>query len=298
MKPMSEKLSLRPNAGLWSLQRLPEMEDALFERWQGILEERIGLSLPTHRKVFLQANLAARMREIGCTSYGEYFDKVQSGAAGLIEWLILVDRLTVQETRFYRDSDGLELVRQYVLSRPNAMLERHPLAVWSVGCSSGEEPYSLAMVLNESLQTLGIKNYFGVTGTDISNPALEKARQGLYLPRKLVTLSDELKNKYFTFDEELNLYRIDQEIKSRICFARVNILELEPAPLAGMDIIYCQNVLIYFKKWRRKEILTQLAKKLKPGGLLVLGLGEIVDLNLPGLARIKNDKVLAFKRKL
>ncbi|PID43767.1 MAG: methyltransferase [Proteobacteria bacterium] len=285
-------------AGSWSLQRTPEMEEALFKQWQAMLEDRIGLSLPVHRKVFLQTNLYARMREIGCASYREYLDKVRFGKAGMIEWLTLVDRLTVQETRFYRDPDAMGMVRRYVLDRPKALLETHPLAVWSVGCSSGEEAYSLAMVLNECVKELGIVNYFGVTGTDISKPALKKARQGRYPPGKLVTLDDELKEKYFTAHKKESLYQIRQEIKKRVCFARVNILELDLAPLGGMDIIYCQNVLIYFRKSRRKEILTQLAKKLEPGGLLVLGLGEIVDFNLPGLERIKNDKVLAFKRKL
>ncbi len=293
---MSDKLDLT-QTGSWSLQKLPELDDDLFSKWQELLEDRIGLSLPVHRKVFLQTNLGARMREIGCASYEEYFEKVKSGTAGVIEWLILVDRLTVQETRFYRDPDGLDLVRDYVMTRPREVLEKHPLAIWSVGCSSGEEPYSLAMLLNECFNVLDIRNYFGVTGTDISKPVLEKARAGVYPPRKLVTLSDELKERYFQVDESRQAFRIAQEIKNRVCFARVNILELDLAPLSSMDIIYCQNVLIYFKKWRRTEILSQLAKKLVPGGLLVLGLGEVVDLKHPYLERIKNDKVLAFMRK-
>ena len=157
------------------------IEDSLFIKWQELLEDRIGLSLPVHRKVFLQTNLSVRMREIGCVSYEEYFDKVKSGTAGVIEWLILVDRLTVQETWFYRDPDALDLVRNYVLTRPRNLLEKHPLAVWSVGCSSGEEPYSLAMLLNECFSVL-MSGIISVLPERISVSRYWKKRRREFIP--------------------------------------------------------------------------------------------------------------------
>jgi chemotaxis protein methyltransferase CheR/type IV pilus assembly protein PilK len=237
------------------------------------------------------------MREIGCQSYEEYYSKVNSGMEGLIEWSVLVDRLTVQETRFYRDIDGLNLVKGYVLTQTAERLKRKPIEVWSVGCSTGEEPYSLAMLLTECMSALGLRNYFGVTGTDISKPALEKARIGIYPDRKLVTLAPGLKEKYFEPQEKAGFFAIKKVIKDRVGLSRVNILELGSAPMHGMDIIYCQNVLIYFRKWRRKEIISHLADRLVPGGLLILGLGEIVDWEHPDLQRVKNDKALAFIRR-
>lgn len=284
------------NTASWSLTTLPEMDEPIFKKWQELLEDRIGLSLSPQRKTFLQTSLSSRMREIGCLSYEEYFERVNAGTEGLIEWSILVDRLTVQETRFYRDIDGLDLVKDYIFTRPIEQIKKTSVEAWSVGCSTGEEPYSLAMLLTECMESLGLRNYFGITGTDISKPALEKARKGIYPSRKLVTLEDSLKDKYFDSINE-NQFAIKRVVKDRVCFSKVNILELGNAPMHGMNIIYCQNVLIYFRKWRRKEIVSRLAERLVPGGLLILGQGEVVDWEHPELQRVKNDKALAFIRR-
>ncbi len=280
----------------WALQALPEMDDDQFRKWQELLESRTGMSLPVSRKIFLQTSLGTRMREIGCSDYQEYFEKVVKGPGGIIEWTTLVDRLTVQETRFYRDSDACTLVKDYILTRPIDQLKKSSLEVWSVGCSTGEEPYTLAMLLSEGMSILGLKRYYGVTGTDISTPALEKARTGVYTERKLVTVDDALREKYFDKHEN-GRYEVIPAIKDRVCFARVNILELGNAPMHGMNIIFCQNVLIYFRRWRRKEILSRLVERLVPGGLLVLGQGEIVDWEHPDLERVPSDKALAFIRR-
>lgn len=279
----------------WVFKPQAEMDEKQFRQWQMLLESRTGMSLPESRKSFLQTNLGIRMREIGCGTYQEYFEKVISGTSGIIEWATLVDRLTVQETRFYRDPDACNLVTDYVLTRPRELLLQNSFEAWSVGCSTGEEPYTLAILLSECMSVLGLNKYFGVTGTDISTPALEKAKNGLYSAAKLVTLDDTLKSKYFVQKEDRR-YEISPAIKNRVCFSRVNILELGSAPMHGMNLIFCQNVLIYFRRWRRKEILNRLAERLVPGGMLILGQGEIVDWSHPLLERIPSDKALAFIR--
>ncbi len=280
----------------WVFKPQTEMDDKQFRQWQTLLESRTGMSLAENRKTFLQTNLGIRMREIGCATYQEYFDKVNSGTSGMIEWTTLVDRLTVQETRFYRDPDAYALLTEYVMTQPRDNLVKQSFEAWSVGCSTGEEPYTLAILLSECMSALGLNRYFGVTGTDISTPALEKAKAGIYNAAKLVTLSNELKDKYFTLREDKR-YEISQALKSRVCFSRVNIVELSSAPIHGMNIIFCQNVLIYFRRWRRKEILNRLAERLVPGGMLILGQGEIVDWKHPLLQRVSSDKALAFIRR-
>ncbi|ABC27447.1 MULTISPECIES: CheR family methyltransferase [Hahella] len=282
--------------GSWSLKTLPPMEDQEFFRWQALLEKRTGMNLPIQRKTFLQTSLGIRMREIGCPSYQEYFHKIVDSPSGVVEWAILVDRLTVQETRFYRDEDAFGLVKDYLLTRPVEALAKSTIEAWSVGCSTGEEPYTLAMIIEECLEALGLAKYYGVTGTDISSPVLEKARTAVYPARKLVTLNEERKEKFFE-KRNGNLYAVIPRLKERVCFARVNVLNLKDAPMHGMNIIFCQNLLIYFRRWRRKEILNRLAERLVPGGILVLGLGEIVDWTHPLLQRVGSDKTLAFIRR-
>ncbi len=156
----------------WALHKAPDMDENQFKQWQQLLESRTGMSLSENRKVFLETNLSSRMREINCDTYQAYFEKVISQPHGIIEWMTLVDRLTVQETRFFRDEDAYDLVTDYVLTRPIDELSKSSLEVWSVGCSTGEEPYTLAILLSQCMDILGLKHYFGITGTDISKPAL------------------------------------------------------------------------------------------------------------------------------
>ena len=118
---------LSPAEGVWSLRRLPDMDEAQFNQWQTLLEHRTGIILSSGRKSFLETNLGIRMREIGCSSYQAYYEMIVSGPDAVIEWSTLVDRLTVQETRFFRDPDAFRLVSDYVLTRPREQLKKRPL---------------------------------------------------------------------------------------------------------------------------------------------------------------------------
>ena len=279
----------------WSLSKLPEMNDRDFSQWQALVEKRTGMNVAPERKTFLQSSLRTRMREIGCMGYSEYFQKVTNSPNGLKEWMTLVDRLTVQETRFYRDESAFELVRAYLATLPRKQLEERPIEVWSVGCATGEEPYTLAMVVDKYLTSLSINGYYAVTGTDISMSALAKARTATYSLTRLITLGKNWREDYFN---RVSAYQFEviPRLRQRVCFAMVNVLEIDEAPMDSMNIIFCQNLLIYFKRWRRKQILNHLAQRLAPGGLLIVGLGEIVDWNNPLLRRVENDNTLAFIR--
>lgn len=283
----------KANPGAWTLQRMPDMDAGQFQQWQQLLESRTGMTLSADRRSFLQANLGIRMREVGCSDYQAYYEKVVSGPGAVVEWTVLVDRLTVQETRFFRDPDAFKTVADYVITRAPDRLRRDPLEVWSVGCSTGEEAYTLAMVLRSSLDRLKLDTYFGVTGTDISQPALAKAKRGLFNARKLVTTDPDLQERFFIRHDD-NRFEIDPSLRERVCFARLNVLELQKAPMHGMDIIFCQNLLIYFRRWRRREIVNHLADRLAPGGLLVLGQGELTDWQHPQLQRLPSERVLAW----
>lgn len=282
--------------GIWSLRRLPDMDEAQFHQWQTLLEHRTGITLAAERKSFLETNLGIRMREIGCGSYQAYYEKVVSGPEAIVEWSTLVDRLTVQETRFFRDPDAFRMVSDYILTRPRELLRKRPLEAWSVGCSTGEESYTLAMVLNECMAQLELPPLFGVTGSDISKPAIEKAQKGLFSARKLLAMDDDMKSRYFR-PAERNTVEITESIRERVCFTRMNVLDLKHAPMHGMNIIFCQNLLIYFRRWRRREIVKRLAERLAPGGLLVLGQGELTDWQPPGLQRVPSEHVLAWIRR-
>lgn len=280
----------------WALEPLADMSPAEFHDWQALLEERSGMVVSERRRSFLQANLSARMREVGAPDYASYYRQVTSGPRGAVEWSTLMDRLTVQETRFFRHPASFELLEGYLRHRlEQGPLER-PLALWSVGCASGEETYSLAMTAAEVLAGSESQNCFGVTGTDISLSALAKSRAAVYGARRLEQVEPAMRDRYFLSSPD-DRFQVLPALAARVCFARLNVLELANSPVSDMDVIFCQNLLIYFRRWRRREILNRLAECLAPGGLLVIGVGEVVGWQHPELLPVANDQVLAFTRK-
>lgn len=283
-------------SGVWALKPLADMSPAQFSDWQSLLEERTGVVISEQRRAFLQTNLTTRMRELGLDDYSDYFRQVTAGPRGAVEWSNLLDRLTVQETRFFRHPPSFEVLVRYLRNRLHEDKAQQPLALWSVGCSSGEEPYSMAICAAEVLREQASSRQFGVTGTDISLNVLNKAREAIYPARKLEQLDSDLGERYFLAQAD-GRFQVIPELAARVCVARLNVLELAKAPQSGMDVIFCQNLLIYFRRWRRREILNRLAERLAPGGLLVVGVGEVSAWQHPDLVPVADERVLAFTRK-
>ncbi len=292
---MSEGQGMQPRFD-WALEPLADMSPAEFHDWQTLLEERSGMVVSERRRSFLQTNLSARMREVGAPDYASYYRQVTSGPRGAVEWSTLMDRLTVQETRFFRHPASFDLLETYLRQRLEQESIKRPLALWSVGCASGEETYSLAMATTEALAGREFDGSFGVTGTDISLSALAKSRTAVYSARKLEQVEPALRERYFLSLSD-DRFQVIPGLAARVCFARLNVLELANSPVSSMDVIFCQNLLIYFRRWRRREILNRLADCLAPGGLLVIGVGEVVGWQHPELLPVANDQVLAFTRK-
>ncbi|HSC82947.1 MAG TPA: CheR family methyltransferase [Pseudomonas sp.] len=283
-------------SGVWALKPLADMSQAEFRDWQTLLEERTGVVISEQRRAFLQTNLTARMRELEVADYATYYRQVTDGPRGAVEWSTLLDRLTVQETRFFRHRPSFDVLQNYLRARLATDEQQQPWALWSVGCSSGEEPYSMAICAAEVLNDTASSRQFGVTGTDISLNALSKARDATYGVRRLEQMDADLCERYFAAQAD-GRRKVVSELAERICFARLNVLELGKAPMTGMDVIFCQNLLIYFRRWRRREILNRLAERLAPGGLLVVGVGEVVGWQHPDLEPVADERVLAFTRK-
>ncbi|WP_090275687.1 CheR family methyltransferase [Halopseudomonas litoralis] len=272
------------------------MDGAQFRQWQALLETRTGVCVSEQRQVYLQTSLGARMRELGMRDYQLYYEYVTEGISGALEWSALVEWLTVRETSFMRHRASFDCVAQFLAQRQSAVSDR-PLQFWSVGCASGEEAYSLAIVMEQSLVASGQKRRdYGIWATDISQHALDQARNGCYPDRRLGGLGEREREQWL---ERLHngQYRVVPALRDRVCFTRLNILELAQAPIRDLDIIFCQNLLIYFRRWRRRDLLNQLAMRLAPGGILVIGPGEIMDWNNSLLERVPDDRVQAYRRR-
>jgi type IV pilus assembly protein PilK len=234
------------------------------------------------------------MREVGAADYASYYRQVTAGPRGSLEWQALLDWLMVKETRFFRHLPSFEVLDTHLRN----MLQssgRSSWALWSVGCASGEEAYSLAITAAEVLRDAQRAADFGVTGSDISLKALQVARDGEYAVRKLEHLEPDLRQRYFQPVHE-GRCKVMPDLAAHLCFARLNVLDLANTPFSGMDVIFCQNLLIYFRRWRRREILNRLVECLAPGGLLVVGVGEVTGWQHPDLLPVADERVLAYTR--
>lgn len=293
------KPNMDQDPGLRNLlvKQLPKMDSEQFQLWADLLKQRTGMRLPDNRPSFLATNLGVRMRELDMVDFQEYYDYITSGRGGAVEWDRLLHHLTVHETRFLRHESVLALIVERYLPASTAKCGTSPktIHVWSVGCSTGEEPYSVAMAIDDHMSRLGCSYYLGITASDISRSAIATGRKGIYSKQQLRDVDPRWLHNYF--DEiEVGKFQVTRELRNRVCFNQLNILDMGQAPIGKMDIVLCQNLLIYFDREQRIEIANTLADHLVPGGLLVLGVGELVNWGHPHLHRYHYANTLAFQR--
>jgi chemotaxis protein methyltransferase CheR/type IV pilus assembly protein PilK len=270
-----------------------DIDDRQFVEWTTLLEHRMGLFIAPERRSFLASGIKARMRETGCGDSRQYYHRLISGGVQAEEWSLLVDQLTVHETCFFRHESSMRLVREVLIP---AVLERcDQFLAWSVGCATGEEAYSLAMMADDCIHRLGGRRQYGITGTDISLPSLQRAREGVYLMRRLNDISGDFQQKYCTRVSEKR-FQVNEALRKRVCFSQLNLRDLGSAPLAKVDLVYCQNLLIYFDRERRLEIVNELSEFLRPGGMMVIGPGELLDWRHSKMEKVCYADTLAYRR--
>ena len=262
-------------------------------RWSGLLAERLGIIVPKERKMFLQSKIWSRMREIGYSAYDKYWEYINSGIEGNLEWSQLVDRLTVHETSFFRHQPSFDLVNEDLQRKILLAQDTLKYKIWSVSCATGEEAYSLAMLAANACKNSKVKSYYGVTATDVSSPAVAMAKQAIYSAEKMTNIQEEFRPYLSPLNNEM--FTIKDVIKNRTAFGVFNLLDIDRPSNIKYDVIYCQNVLMYFERSVREHILNGLVAYLNRDGLLVLGQTEINAWSHPKMKRVNKNRTLAFR---
>jgi len=278
----------------WIYQVQPDLSDEQFERWQRVLEDKTGICFANHKSI-LQTGLLRRMREIGCNDYEQYYRQIRYDTGSEIEWTALLNSITVRETSFFRHREAFDYVKRYLFNRLLSDRSGSSMELWSVGCSTGEEAYSLAMIANDCIEGLKLDTYFGVTGSDICLQALAEARRGEYGVRKVERIEQSVLERYFE-NTGAGTFGVVPWLKQRVCYVQSNVIDMQGIAVENLDVIYCQNMLVYFRRPRQKQVLDDLAQRLKPGGLLMVGLGEAVDWNNPLVRRVPQESIQAYVR--
>lgn len=262
--------------------RLPAtLSDREFLRFSAFIYDHTGIKMPPAKKTMLEARLQKRLKANSIDSFEEYSDFVFSQQGKATELIHLIDVVTTNKTDFFREPAHFEYMVKTAI--PNIMarrddLRREPLRVWSAGCSTGEEPYTLAMVLSEFAS--GRQDFRAqITASDISTRVLQTAHTGIYPEERTDTIPLNLKKKYLTRSRERSrsLVRICPGLRSMVSFRRINFMDDDLGIAEKMDIIFCRNVVIYFDKQTQQTLMRKFYRQLRPGGYLFIGHSETLN---------------------
>lgn len=244
-----------------------EFPDEDFGAVRDILLARRGFDLAMYKDRCIKRRIATRVRALGFDEPGPYLAVLRRDEA---EVDALMAALSIHVSQFFRNPSTFATLEGKILPELVGRARksgRPEVRVWSVGCAGGEEPYSLALLVDE-LAPKGVR--VSILGTDVSGPVLERARKGLFDPQRLEEVPEEVRERYFS--EEGRHYRLQERIRGMVRFQRHDILTSRNYPEA--DLILCRNVMIYFSREEQENILGRFAAVLSPGGYLVLGRAE------------------------
>ena len=254
-----------------------------FARLTAFVYSETGIRLGPEKKTMLEGRLRKRLSELQIASYKNYCDYL-FGTDGLREEKIrFIDVVTTNKTDFFREPKHFDYLVQQALPEMTARAGGQPLLLWSAGCSSGEEPYTLSMVLSDYAEThAGFR--FRILATDISTRVLELAQLAVYSTDTVEPVPPPMRRKYLLRSREVNAdrVRIVPELRRLIEFRRLNFMDSDYGVDERADAIFCRNVIIYFDRPTQENILRKLTNHLKPGGYLFVGHSETLhDMNLP-----------------
>jgi chemotaxis protein methyltransferase CheR len=248
-------------------------------RLRTLIYAQSGINLSVEKKTMLELRLRPRVRILTMNSYREYCDYLFSDRGQREEMIPLLDAVTTNKTDFFRESDHFEYLTQKALpGRMNGSLSTRPLLLWSAGCSSGEEPYTLTMVLTEYAGTHpGFR--FSILATDLCTTVLDKARLAVFSAEVVAPVPAELRRRYFlrSRDRESKQMRIVPELRELVEFRRLNFMDSDYGLPEKVDFIFCRNVIIYFDRATQEQILQKLVNQLTPGGTIFLGHSETIS---------------------
>ncbi len=275
------------------------MSQAEFSRFSEFIMDQCGIKMPQSKKIMLEARLQKRLRSLGIPTFGQYYEHLQrEGSDG--ELVHMLDAVTTNKTDFFREPGHFQFLTQTIMPEFVDELERtktrgRPFRVWSAGCSSGEEPYTLAMVLAEYAEQHP-PFPFTVVATDLSTKVLDRARTAIYDEERVAAVPLELKKKYLLRSKDRNreLVRIAPELRAMVQFQRLNLMEESFSFAEPLDAIFCRNVIIYFDRATQERLLGRLCRVLRSDGYLFLGHSESIhgfDLPLKRLVSTVHRKV-------
>lgn len=252
--------------------------DKEFQAFRKLIFHEAGISLSDAKRALVASRLARRLRHFGFTSYTQYYNHLMDQDPDGHERVQMVNCLTTNKTNFFRESHHFTFLREHVLPWLQEQVRQGTPArmrFWSAGCSTGEEPYSLAMTVREALPSLANWD-LRILASDIDTSVLQAAERGIYTADRLDGVSDAQQRRHFLRGRGQweGTYQVKPELQQIITFRRINLNE-EPWPIrTRFHVIFCRNVVIYFNRETQRRLFERFADALEPNGYLIVGHSE------------------------
>ncbi|MBI2890091.1 MAG: protein-glutamate O-methyltransferase CheR [Nitrospirae bacterium] len=274
----------------------PRLSHAGFDYLRDLVYEETGILLGLEKRYLLESRLKERLDQLGLTTLDDYTEWMKTRQESRAEREHLVDLLTTQETSFFRHGAHFQTLREGVFPRlvEGITARERPLRVWSAGCSTGEEAYSLVMTFLETrLPLQGWK--IRVFATDVSKRALQRAQAGLYRVSSLKNTQEMYVRKYFTREEDGLL--VLPAVREAVTFVNMSLLEVRKVRLLpAMDVVFCRNVVMYFDDKARRTAAEHMADRLRGGGYLFLGHQESIPMQDLPLRPEDHGRALVYRK--
>jgi len=269
---------------------MKELQDATFKQLRDFIYEKSGIYIADSKKYLLENRLIKRIQEKKLAGYEDYLYLLLYGNS-TDELIRLFDIVTTNETFFFRESQQLDVFIDHLVPSILKKQGAKDISVWSAACSTGEEPYTLAMLLLEK----GYSVKKEIVGSDISNATLESAKNAVYNSYSIRNVPMQFLKKYFKPNGQN--YELAPMVRSTVKFMNVNLMDDKKMKLvSGKDVIFCRNVLIYFDDKSKKKAVSLLYDCLKPGGYLLIGLSESLHNVTRAFKPVVINKVVVYQR--
>ncbi|MDR3361289.1 MAG: protein-glutamate O-methyltransferase CheR [Desulfovibrio sp.] len=270
-----------------------------FFQLRDFIYQQCGIFIGENRKYLIENRLSIRIKDLNLKSYNEYYNYLRFDENRRNELTKLFEVVTTNETSFFRNPPQLDVFQQIVLTGILDQLRKKGskrLRIWSAGCSSGEEPYTLAIILHEVLKSEISTWDIKITANDLSEAVLASAKRGVYSDYALRTTPPEIIAKYFTQDG--NLYKINSGPKNLISFGQINLNDKEQCRrVEKSQIVFCRNVIIYFDDDMKRRVINAFYDNLEPGGALLIGHSESLH-NINRAFQLEQHKGTMVYRKM
>ncbi|WP_321529778.1 protein-glutamate O-methyltransferase [uncultured Desulfuromonas sp.] len=247
-----------------------------FDRLSRYIYQELGITLSEKKKTMLTGRLSKRIRALKLSSITDYCDFLFSDEGQSLEQVHLFDVITTNKTDFFREANHFDyLIKTILPAWQKDLCQRRSIKIWSAGCSTGEEPYTMAMVLNDYAQHHPGFD-FEIIATDISTRVLDHARTAVYHKERIAPVAEPLRKRYLLKhkDRSNELVRISPGLRKKVRFGRLNFMDSTFQLPNKVDVIFCRNVIIYFDKTTQEKLVGKFCHHLKEGGYLFLGHSE------------------------